>query len=141
MAVTGIYSEREDSRRERFRCEGPEAHLFRYVSNVANRQYPVVIYPCCVQSVTAVDSAIGKILKDEEKVETYKIEEKGFVVCMVNKVWIVSSMRVLNVVELLLISAKAQSFVKRCPRDACPIYYVDACCPSCTVPYVRPNYR
>ncbi|KAI3337355.1 UV excision repair protein Rad23 [Xylariaceae sp. AK1471] len=27
----------------------------------------------------------GKILKDEEKVETYKIEEKGFVVCMVNK--------------------------------------------------------
>ncbi|KAI0194955.1 UV excision repair protein Rad23 [Astrocystis sublimbata] len=27
----------------------------------------------------------GKILKDEEKVETYKIDEKGFVVCMVNK--------------------------------------------------------
>ncbi|KAF2962909.1 hypothetical protein GQX73_g10669 [Xylaria multiplex] len=27
----------------------------------------------------------GKILKDDEKVETYKIEEKGFVVCMVNK--------------------------------------------------------
>ncbi|KAI8634844.1 UV excision repair protein Rad23 [Xylariaceae sp. FL1651] len=27
----------------------------------------------------------GKILKDEEKVEAYKIEEKGFVVCMVNK--------------------------------------------------------
>jgi UV excision repair protein RAD23 len=33
-----------------------------------------------------VDSSPGKILKDEEKVETYKIEEKGFVVCMVNKV-------------------------------------------------------
>lgn len=28
----------------------------------------------------------GKILKDEETVESYKIEEKGFVVCMVNKV-------------------------------------------------------
>lgn len=28
----------------------------------------------------------GKILKDEDTVETYKIEEKGFVVCMVNKV-------------------------------------------------------
>ncbi|RYP48410.1 hypothetical protein DL768_005683 [Monosporascus sp. mg162] len=27
----------------------------------------------------------GKILKDEDTVETYKIEEKGFVVCMVNK--------------------------------------------------------
>lgn len=29
---------------------------------------------------------IGKILKDEDTVATYKIEEKGFVVCMVNKV-------------------------------------------------------
>ena len=29
----------------------------------------------------------GKILKDDDTVETYKIEEKGFVVCMVNKVW------------------------------------------------------
>lgn len=30
--------------------------------------------------------AIGKILKDEDTVESYKIEEKGFVVCVVNKV-------------------------------------------------------
>ena len=28
----------------------------------------------------------GKILKDEETVGSYNIEEKGFVVCMVNKV-------------------------------------------------------
>ncbi|KAF7532339.1 hypothetical protein G7Z17_g13652 [Cylindrodendrum hubeiense] len=28
----------------------------------------------------------GKILKDEETVGSYSIEEKGFVVCMVNKV-------------------------------------------------------
>ncbi|KAI1281223.1 XPC-binding domain-containing protein [Xylaria sp. FL0933] len=35
--------------------------------------------------VPHIDPSAGKILKDEEKVETYKIEEKGFVVCMVNK--------------------------------------------------------
>jgi hypothetical protein len=29
---------------------------------------------------------VGKILKDDETVESYKIEEKGFVVCVVNKV-------------------------------------------------------
>jgi hypothetical protein len=29
---------------------------------------------------------IGKILKDEDTVQSYKIEEKGFVVCVVNKV-------------------------------------------------------
>jgi len=32
------------------------------------------------------DIASGKILKDDETVESYKIEEKGFVVCVVNKV-------------------------------------------------------
>lgn len=32
------------------------------------------------------DAQTGKILKDEDTVETYKIEEKGFVVCVVNKV-------------------------------------------------------
>lgn len=33
------------------------------------------------------DPPTGKILKDEDTVETYKIEEKGFVVCVVNKVY------------------------------------------------------
>lgn len=33
------------------------------------------------------DPLTGKILKDEDTVETYKIEEKGFVVCVVNKVY------------------------------------------------------
>ena len=31
-------------------------------------------------------NTVGKILKDEETVASYNIEEKGFVVCMVNKV-------------------------------------------------------
>lgn len=35
----------------------------------------------------------GKILKDEETVESYKIEEKGFVVCMVNKVRVAATPR------------------------------------------------
>jgi UV excision repair protein RAD23 len=32
------------------------------------------------------DRLVGKILKDEETVASYNIEEKGYVVCMVNKV-------------------------------------------------------
>jgi UV excision repair protein RAD23 len=29
---------------------------------------------------------LGKILQDEKTVEDYKIEEKGFIVCMISKV-------------------------------------------------------
>lgn len=37
-------------------------------------------------AIPVTDLATGKILKDEDTIETYKIEEKGFVVCVVNKV-------------------------------------------------------
>lgn len=35
---------------------------------------------------TPSNTTAGKILKDEDTVGDYKIEEKGFVVCVVNKV-------------------------------------------------------
>lgn len=43
-----------------------------------------VFRPCC--PAPFANAPTGKILKDEDTVETYKIEEKGFVVCVVNKV-------------------------------------------------------
>lgn len=51
-----------------------------------------VVFSACFSFVLAerawdkTDNPPGKILKDEDTVESYKIEEKGFVVCMVNKV-------------------------------------------------------
>ena len=38
------------------------------------------------RDVRRLTCGLGKILKDEETVEAYKIEEKGFIVCMVQRV-------------------------------------------------------
>lgn len=59
----------------------PKAHLLRYVELLK-----LGLWLSCVEEKEKLISPPGKILKDEDTVETYKIEEKGFVVCMVNKV-------------------------------------------------------
>lgn len=59
--------------------EAAEAHLFRYVCTNA-----LLNHLCPRKHPT--NSILGKILKDDETVGSYKIEEKGYVVCMVNKV-------------------------------------------------------
>ena len=75
--LTGIDFGRqaEDFRGAGLGPEAAEAHLLRYAT--------------CFQppaQAVRLHSATGKILKDEDTVESYKIEEKGFVVCVVNKV-------------------------------------------------------
>ncbi|KAL3964491.1 hypothetical protein ACCO45_001495 [Purpureocillium lilacinum] len=52
----------------------------------------------------------GKILKDEETVQSYNIEEKGFVVCMVNK-------------------------DAYCPYRARPVLFCATCCPGYAHPH------
>jgi hypothetical protein len=56
-----------------------EAYLLWYVNRLVDNNHLRV-------SRAELTCTIGKILKDEETVGSYKIEEKGYVVCMVNKV-------------------------------------------------------
>lgn len=56
-----------------------EAHLFRYDGHLPCRE---VFF--ALSSVTLM--FLGKILQDANTVESYSIEEKGFIVCMISKV-------------------------------------------------------
>lgn len=73
MLLLGACRQGEDFWREGMGCEAPEAHLLWYVV-LPGAQY------------ASSNDLSGKILKDDEPISTYNIEEKGFVVCMVNKV-------------------------------------------------------
>ena len=59
--------------------QAPEAHLLGYGSELGPRGARAF-------TGNPLTTTQGKILKDEETVASYKIEEKGFVVCVVNKV-------------------------------------------------------
>jgi len=58
-------------------CQDVEAHLFWCVM-------PSITFATAVDGLLTL--GIGKILKDEDTVASYKIKETDFVVCMVMKV-------------------------------------------------------
>lgn len=64
--------------------EGSEAHLLWYAPAPSKPR----VHPLQREKLLnwRLGTSSGKILKDEETVESYKIEEKGYVVCMINKV-------------------------------------------------------
>lgn len=63
--------------------EALEADLFRYALPFS--LLPVPDRALC-SGYLDINLYTGKILKDEDSVATHKIEEKGYIVCMVSKV-------------------------------------------------------
>ena len=64
-------------------CRVAEAHLC----------WSVILIIACLPCDCETDFPSGKVLADANTVESYKIEEKGFIVCMVSKVSITPGFR------------------------------------------------
>lgn len=62
--------------------EALEANLFRYALRLSNE--------ILCSGYLDINLDTGKILKDEDTVAAHKIEEKGYIVCMVSKVCVTS---------------------------------------------------
>ena len=84
MPVTDRRGKEQDCRREIMGSEPAEAHLFRYVSTTSENA--MLQFRRYSSNSWLLTICIGKVLNDANTVESYKIEEKGFVVCMQNKV-------------------------------------------------------
>lgn len=65
----------EDLSRERMGGGSAEAHLLRKVA---------VGFVSCIHPNVTLHT--GKILQDQNTIQSYSIEEKGFIVCMISKV-------------------------------------------------------